>query len=74
MEVLKTVFIYAINVGDGNNKFLGESTVYISPDTKAPTISDITVSGLSSRGFRVTCRVSDASGISKSSISNMDCK
>ena len=32
-------------------------------DSSAPSISNITVSGISTKGFRVTCKVSDDSGV-----------
>lgn len=59
------IYIYAINIGSGQNVEIGHSNVYISPDTDAPIVSDVTVSGISSYGYRVTCRVSDISGVSQ---------
>lgn len=56
----QTIYVYAINVGGGNtNPLLGSKTVNIQRDTVKPTISSITVSQVTSKGYRVSCEVSD---------------
>ena len=59
------VYIYAINVGSGtDNPCIGSGTVNITADTGAPDMSEVTVSQISEKGYRVSCKVTDESGIS----------
>lgn len=59
------VYIYAINVGSGtDNPCIGSGTVNITADTEKPEISEVTVSQISDKGYRVSCKVTDKSGIS----------
>lgn len=60
------IYAYGINIGGGttNSQLYGvPRTVYINSDTEKPKVSDITVSQISSNGYRVTCRVSDNVGV-----------
>ena len=70
-EGSQTVNAYGININrmgnvlyQGNNLLL-QSGKNISLPMNGPEISDVTISQVSSKGFSVTCRVSDPSGISK---------
>lgn len=57
------VEVYAINIGGGtNNTCIGSGTVYISPDTTAPTITNCQVTNVTSDGYTVTCNVEDNQG------------
>lgn len=54
------VYVYAINVGDGNlNTELKNITVNISKDTEKPTITDIKVYDITKDGYTVSCKVAD---------------
>lgn len=57
------IYIYAINIGSGENVFLGSKTVNITKDVIPPTISNATISEITASSYTVTCDVSDASGI-----------
>ena len=62
----QTVDVYAINVGGGSNIHIGSATVTIAAkptDTEPPTISDVVVSQITSKGYRVTCKVNDNVGV-----------
>lgn len=61
----QTVYFYAINVGGGNNVFLGSKTVTITKDVTPPTISNVTISEKTNSSYTVTCDVSDESGIAQ---------
>lgn len=54
------VYVYAINIGDGNlNTELKNTTVNISKDTEKPTITDIKVYDITKDGYTVSCNVAD---------------
>ncbi|MBS6722063.1 MAG: leucine-rich repeat protein [Clostridiales bacterium] len=53
------VYVYAINVGKGDNTLLAKETVYIEPDTTKPDISNIKISDVTSDGYTITCDVED---------------
>ena len=75
------MYIYDVNISDltdeagvyhsivhaydpSNNHSTAEIYIIVpDKDTIAPTISDITISQITSRGYRVTCRVSDNVGV-----------
>ncbi len=60
------VYVYAINIGSGNsNPEIGSKTVNINKDSVSPTISSITISKVSSSGYRVSCSVSDNVGVTR---------
>lgn len=62
----KTIYVYAINIGGGNNTIIGTKTVTITePDNEKPKISNVKVSNVSSTGYTVTCTVSDNVGVTK---------
>lgn len=62
----QAVYVYAINIGGGNtNPLLGSRTINIQSDTTKPTISNITVSQVTSKGYRVSCKVSDNVGVAQ---------
>ena len=61
----QTVYIYAINVGSGDNTLIGTKSVTINKDSTIPKISNVKVSQ-SSTGYTVTCTATDTgSGIEK---------
>ena len=60
----QTIEIYAINVGSGANVLLHRETVYITPDTESPKLSNIAYRN-SDTGFLVTCGFSDNIGVTK---------
>ena len=56
----QSVYVYAINIGSGNdNPMIGSKAVAVAADTQGPVISDVTISEVSSKGYRVTCIVKD---------------
>lgn len=59
------VYVYAINIGAGDNVLLGSKTVHIDADTTAPTISDIQIVDKNRDGYTITCKVEDAGGVAK---------
>ena len=61
----QTVRLYAINVGGGTNKFLGEKKVTITADTVPPVISDCKVTNITSSGYTVSCKVTDNAGVDR---------
>ena len=61
----KKLYFYGINIGGGTNPEIGTATVTITEDNTAPVISDIKVTDLSSTGYTVTCKVTDAGGIDR---------
>ena len=56
---MQDVYVYAINVGKGDNTLLAKETVYIEPDTTKPDISNIKISDVTSDGYTITCDVED---------------
>lgn len=63
---LQTIYVYAINVGSGNdNPLLGYQNVFVKTDAEKPTISNITVSQVTSKGYRISCKVSDNVGVTQ---------
>lgn len=62
----QTLYFYAINAGGGtNNPQIGTKTVNIPKDTTKPTISNVKVTNVSSKGYTVTCNVSDNVGVTQ---------
>ena len=58
------IYIYAINIGSGENQLIGTKTVYIPKDETKPVINDIKIINQSITGYTVQCTVSDSeSGI-----------
>ena len=53
------VYVYAINVGKGDNTLLAKETVYIEPDSTKPSISNIKISDVTSDGYTITCDAED---------------
>ena len=62
---IQTIYVYAINIESGDNVLLGSRTVNISKDIEKPNMSDVTVSKVTSTGYKVSCRVNDNTGITK---------
>lgn len=61
-----TVTVYAINTGGGNsNPVVGSTTVNIRKDTEAPVISDYKVTGVTTTGYIVSCKVTDNLGVDR---------
>lgn len=60
-----TFDVYAINVGGGDNQYLGSKTVTITADTEAPVISDCKVYDVSLTGYKVSCKVTDNSYVDR---------
>lgn len=59
------VYIYALNIEDGNNTLLGICTVEITTEKTPPVISDIQITDITEDGYTISCKVSDASGINQ---------
>lgn len=59
----QSVYVYAINVGSGTHTCLGNKNVNINKETNVPKISNVTVSAVTSKGYRVSCNVSDDTGV-----------
>ncbi len=59
------IYAYAINIGGGSNQqlILSPQTVNIQKDTEKPTISDITMCKISSKGCRISFRTIDNVGL-----------
>ena len=55
----RKVSVYAINVGGGDHTWLGDKTVNIGKDSAEPVIKDVKITNLSSKGYTVTCTVTD---------------
>lgn len=63
---LQTIYVYAINVGGGTgHTLLGYQNVFVKTDAEKPTISNITVSQVNSKGYRISCKVSDNLGVAQ---------
>ena len=60
----QTVYIYAINDGEGDNPCIGEKTVNIPKDTTKPVISNVKVTH-STTGYTVSCTVTDNAGVDR---------
>lgn len=58
----QNIYVYAINVGGGNNVLIATGSVKITP-REAPKISNVKITDLSSSGYTVSCNVSDNVGI-----------
>lgn len=56
---IQDVYVYAINIGNGDNVFLDSETVNITNDTESPIVSNIVISDVTSTSYVVTCDVSD---------------
>ena len=59
------VYVYAINIGNGDNQFLGSKTVNIPKDTEAPKITNPRITDLNSSGYTVKCTVTDNAKVTK---------
>ena len=59
------VYIYGINIGNGNNELLGSKTVSIPPDTEPPQLANPQIVNLSSSGYTVKCTVKDNAKVEK---------
>ena len=59
------VYIYAINVGGGENVLIEKRTVTITADKTAPVISDVKITNVDSSGFTVSCKVTDNVRVTK---------
>lgn len=57
------IYVYAINIGGGQNTEIGHKTVYISPDTEKPTCSISYLSQVTQNSFRVCAVPNDNVGI-----------
>lgn len=61
----QTVKVYAINVGGGDNAFLGEKKVTIGSDTQKPVLTECKITNLTSSGYTVSCKATDNTGIDR---------
>ena len=59
------VYVYAINIGSGENCEIGHKQVYIAADTQKPTIENVRITDISSSGYTVTCKVTDNVKVSR---------
>ena len=59
------VYVYAINVDEGSNQLIGQSTVTISAAGAAPSVSDVSVSASTTTSFTVSCKVTADDGLSE---------
>lgn len=64
----QNIYIYAINVGIGNNILIGSGTVYIAPDTERPTIVRTYLSEITHDSYRVCVVPKDNAGIKRVSV------
>ncbi len=61
----QAIYVYAINVGSGNNVLLGSKTVNIPKDSVDPTISNIKITNITEDGYTVSCTVTDNEGVGR---------
>ena len=61
----QSVVVYALNVGGGGNAIIGSGTVNITSDTTPPTISNVSISNLTSSGYTISCTAIDANGVDR---------
>ncbi len=61
----QAIYIYAINVGGGDNHLLGSKTVTIAKDNEAPKISNVRITDQDSTGYTVKCTVTDNACVAK---------
>lgn len=61
----QVIYVYAINVGGGENVFLGSKNVFITQDTNKPVISNVKVTDITSRGYTVSCKVTDDTAVDR---------
>ena len=59
------VYIYACNLGGGQNQFLGSYTVEITTEKTPPVISDIQITNITNTQYTINCTVTDNYGIDK---------
>ena len=59
------VYLYAINIGSGDNTFLGSWKVTIDYDKEAPKISNVKISNVTATGYTVSCTATDNEGVTK---------
>lgn len=58
--------IYAVNVGSGENRSIGSVVVNIpAGDKDGPVISDVKVTNVTNKGYDVSCKVTDPSGVDR---------
>ena len=53
------VEVWAVNIGGGNDSYLGTRTVEVITDQTPPVITDVVISDVSSSGYTVSCTVTD---------------
>ncbi|MEE1125016.1 MAG: leucine-rich repeat protein [Acutalibacteraceae bacterium] len=61
----KAVYVYAINVGGGENVLLGHQTVYIDGDIYCPVIQSIYITDVTPYAFTVNAVISDNIGVTE---------
>ncbi len=64
----QTVYLYAINIGGGNNVHIGSATVNIAEkisDIYVPVMQEAYVDNVTPYGFRLNAKVSDNVGVSR---------
>lgn len=59
------VYVYGINVGNGDNALIGSKTVNIPQDTEPPQLTNPQIVNLSSSGYTVKCTVKDNAQVDK---------
>lgn len=64
----QSVYVYAINVGGGENVCIGSGTVNITADTEKPSIERTYLSEITSNSYRVCVIPKDKVGIKKVSV------
>lgn len=61
----QTLYIYAINIGHGENILLGTREVDIPIDNSAPQIINAKITGVDYSGYTVSCEVEDNTGVDR---------
>lgn len=64
----QTVYVYAINIGGGENVFLGSKQINIEKDTEKPKITKTYISEVKRESYRVCAEISDNTGLKNVSI------
>ena len=59
------VYIYGINVGNGDNALIGSKTVNIPQDTEPPQLTNPQIVNLNSGGYTIKCTVKDNAKVDK---------
>lgn len=60
---MQEVYVYAINIGDGDNVLIDKRTVNIQTETEPPKISKVWIENLTTNGYRISCTVTDNVGV-----------